>query len=408
MTAVTHCRVCRSARLAEVLDFGDLVLTGVFPATPTEAVSSGRVRLCLCQDCGLVQLGDTFPAEEMYGDNYGYRSGLNASMVSHLERIARRLQERAQLAAGDLVLDIGANDGTLLRSYDVPGLTRIGIDPTIAKFRDFYTDDITPVADFFSADAFDSVSDQRARVISSIAMFYDLDDPVAFAKDVKHCLTPDGMWYFEQSYMPWMLRSGAYDTICHEHLEYYSLQTIKRILDDAGLHLIDAATNAVNGGSISVVASPDPGAGPSVYARWLLEQETADRVHAPESWVDFRQRVRARQRDLRSLLERLKESGATVMALGASTKGNVLIQTTPVTIDLVSQVGDVNPYKFGRYLPGSGIPIVSEADVIAARPDYLLILPWHFRETFMTTLAPYLATGGRLIFPLPDLEVVGY
>lgn len=344
----------------------------------------------------------------MYGDNYGYRSGLNASMVSHLGRIAHRLQERAQLAAGDLVLDIGANDGTLLRSYDVPGLIRIGIDPTIAKFREFYTDDVTPVADFFSAEAFDSVSEQRARVITSIAMFYDLDDPVAFATDVKHCLTPDGMWYFEQSYMPWMLRSGAYDTICHEHLEYYSLHTIKRILDDAGLYLIDAATNAVNGGSISVMASPDPGDGPSVYARWLLEQEIADRVHAPESWVDFRQRVRARQRDLRSLLERLKESGATVMALGASTKGNVLIQTTPVTIDLVSQVGDVNPYKFGRYLPGSGIPIVSEADVIAARPDYLLILPWHFRETFMTTLAPYLATGGRLIFPLPDLEVVGY
>ena len=408
MAPVSHCRVCRSSRLAEVLDFGDLVLTGVFPSSPSDTVSSGRVRLYLCQECGLVQLGDTFPAEEMYGDNYGYRSGLNASMVAHLRRIASRMQDRAQLKAGDVVLDIGANDGTLLTSYEDRGLVKIGIDPTIEKFREFYPDDVTAVADFFSADSFDQVSDKRARVVTSIAMFYDLEDPVGFARDVRHCLTEDGLWYFEQSYMPWMLRSGAYDTICHEHLEYYSLTTIQRILDEAGLYLLDAATNAVNGGSISVLAGVEPGDGPSVYAQWLLEQEDADRVHSPESWVEFRQRVKSRQRDLRSLLERLNSSGSSVMALGASTKGNVLIQTTPVSAELVSKVGDVNPYKFGRYLPGSGIPIVSEAEVLAERPDYLLILPWHFRETFMESLAPYLAAGGRLIFPLPDLEVVGY
>ena len=408
VTAVTACRVCKSARLTEILDFGDLPLTGVFPASPEEKVSEGRVRLCLCQDCGLVQLGDTFPAEEMYGDNYGYRSGLNKSMVAHLERIARRLEQRVDLRAGDVLLDIGANDGTLLRSYSTAELKRIGIDPTIAKFSEYYPPDITPVADFFTAGTFDAVSSRRARIVTSIAMFYDLEDPVAFARDIKHCLTDDGIWYFEQSYMPWMLRSGAYDTICHEHLEYYSLQTIKRILDEAGLHLLDAATNAVNGGSISVLASPNSGSGPSVYAQWLLEQEEADRVHAPESWVDFRQRVRSRQRDLRSLLERLHASGASVMALGASTKGNVLVLTTPVTPDLVSKVGDVNPYKFGRFLPGSDIPIVSEDEVLAEQPDYLLVLPWHFRETFMHSLAPYLASGGRLIFPLPDLEVVGY
>ena len=408
MTSISRCRVCRTDRLAEILDFGDLVLTGVFPATAEESVPSGRVRLMLCQECGLVQLGDTFPPDEMYGDNYGYRSGLNASMVAHLERIVNRLESRVGLQAGDRVLDIGANDGTLLRSYRTEGLKRVGIDPTIAKFREYYPDDITAVDDFFSAAAYQRVADGPARVVTSIAMFYDLEDPVAFARDIRSVMTDDGVWYFEQSYMPWMLRSGAYDTICHEHLEYYSLTTIKRILDEAGLHLIDAATNAVNGGSISVVASPSPGDGPSVYAQWLLEQETNDRVHSPEAWVEFRQKVMARQKDLHSLLTRLVDRGATVMALGASTKGNVLVLTTPVTTDLVSKVGDVNPYKFGRFLPGSGIPIVSEADVLAEQPDYLLILPWHFRETFMQSLAPYLARGGRLIFPLPDLEVVGY
>lgn len=410
MSQITACRLCRSDRLTEILDFGELTLTGVFPASPDEPVPAGRVRLVLCRECGLVQLGDTFPPEQMYGDNYGYRSGLNRSMVQHLERIARSLQARTALTAGDTVLDIGANDGTLLRSYTVPGLNRIGIDPTIAKFREYYPPDITAVADFFSAEAFRGATGEQARVVTSIAMFYDLEDPVAFASDIRSVLAPDGLWYFEQSYMPWMLRSGAYDTICHEHLEYYSLTTIAEILRRAGLVLVDAATNAVNGGSISVTAArADTGpAQPSVYARWLLAQEQADRVHAPESWVEFRQKVISRQEDLRSLLRQLTDDGATVMALGASTKGNVLMMTTPVGGDLVPKVGDVNPYKFGRFLPGSGIPIVSQDEVLAERPDYLLILPWHFRETFMVSLEEYLAGGGRLIFPLPDLEVVGY
>ena len=413
MTKLKNCRVCGTIDLVEVLNFGDLALTGVFPATREEQISSGEVRLLVCNGCGLVQLGDTFPPEEMYGENYGYRSGLNASMVAHLKRIASRLEVRANLSPGETVLDIGANDGTLLRSYGIEGLKKIGIDPTIAKFSEFYeadkkTNPVTTVADFFNASNFDAASADRASIVTSIAMFYDLESPVAFARDVKHCLTPDGIWYFEQSYMPWMLRSGAYDTICHEHLEYYSLTTIKRILDDAGLYLIDAATNAVNGGSISVLASPSAGAGISVYAQWLLEQEVEAKVHDPATWVDFRNRVEQRQHDLKSLLERLKESGATVMGLGASTKGNVLVMTTPVTEELVSKVGDVNPYKYGRFLPGSHIPIVSEEEVLAENPDYLLILPWHFRETFMERLQPYLAGGGRLIFPLPDLEVVGY
>lgn len=410
MNQVRTCRLCQSDRLTEILDFGDLTLTGVFPASLEESVPSGRVRLVLCRECGLVQLGDTFPPEEMYGDNYGYRSGLNKSMVSHLGRITRSLESRTELASGDTVLDIGANDGTLLRSYTVPGLNRIGIDPTIKKFSEYYPADITAVADFFSARAFRSVTDEQATVVTSIAMFYDLDDPVAFASDIGSVLTDDGVWYFEQSYMPWMLRSGAYDTICHEHLEYYSLTSIKHILDRAGLVLIDAATNAVNGGSISVTAGkPGPDRSePSVYARWLLAQEAADRVHSPESWVEFRQKVHSRQEDLRSLLTQLNGSGAVVMALGASTKGNVLMMTTPVGIDLVSKVGDVNPYKYGRFLPGTGIPIVSQEEVLADKPDYLLILPWHFRETFMVSLEEYLAGGGRLIFPLPDLEVVGY
>ena len=412
MTAISACRLCRSDRLAEVLDLGVTAFTGVFPASATEPVDEGALRLLVCESCGLAQLADSFPADVLYGDNYGYRSGLNASMLQHLRRTAGRLQRLAGLSDGDVVLDIGANDGSLLRSYGMPGLQRVGIDPTIAKFHEFYAEDVDTicVADFFTAPNFDAVSDQRARVVTSIAMFYDLEDPVAFARDIRHCLTQDGLWHFEQSYMPWMLRSGAYDTICHEHLEYYSLTTIDRILSEAGMRVVDVATNAVNGGSIAVTAARDDSAWEtaSVIPEWLLAEERRAGVDSLDTWAAFAATVRSRQKDLLELLTALRNSGKTVMGLGASTKGNVLLQTTGITPDLVPVIGDVNPYKFGRYMPGTGIPIISEEEVLAREPDYLLVLPWHFRETFMVTLEPFLSRGGRLIFPLPDIEIVGY
>lgn len=410
MSSIEKCRVCGSQAITEVLDLGTTAFTGVFPASPEEKIDHGRLSLLVCEGCGLVQLADSFPADVLYGDNYGYRSGLNASMLQHLRRTANRLERLAGLSAGDVVLDIGANDGSLLRSYTTPGITRVGIDPTIAKFHEFYDDATICVADFFNAANFDSVSTQRAKVVTSIAMFYDLEDPVAFARDISASLTDDGLWHFEQSYMPWMLRSGAYDTICHEHLEYYSLTTIQRILDDAGMMIVDVATNAVNGGSIAVTAAKANGSWKpaSIIPEWLLKEEARNRVHEVATWAAFAETVRSRQSDLHELLTALRDSGKKVMGLGASTKGNVLLQTSGITADLLPYVGDVNPYKFGRFTPGTNIPIVSEADVLAMEPDYLLVLPWHFRETFMVTLEPFLARGGRLIFPLPDLEIVGY
>lgn len=410
MSTISACRICRSPALVEVLDLGTSALTGVFPASADEVVPSGRLLLLLCEGCGLVQLADSFPPEQMYGDNYGYRSGLNASMVEHLARTVRRLERLAQTKPGDVILDIGANDSTLLRSYQTPDLIRVGIDPTIRKFRDYYPADIIAVEDFFSARAFQQACDRPADLVTSIAMFYDLEDPVAFAADIRDVLADDGLWHFEQSYMPWMLRSGAYDTICHEHLEYYSLTTIDRILQMVGMRIVDVATNAVNGGSISVTAAKESSsrATDRVLVDWFLAQERRGRIADLQTWQGFAATVRDRQEGLLELLTSLKATGRSVEALGASTKGNVVLQTTGIGADLVSRIGDVNPYKFGRFMPGTGIPIVSEDEVLASRPDFLLILPWHFRETFMTRLDRYLAEGGHLILPLPDIEILGY
>ena len=254
-TQIRRCRISGSTNLVSVLNLGEQALTGVFPRSPEDPVTIGPLELVWSPDSGLLQLRHSFSASEMYGENYGYRSGLNQSMIDHLTHKIQMLARLAQLQEGDVVLDIGSNDATSLKAYVTPGITRIGIDPTGRKFAKYYTDGIALVPDFFSARAFRSVSERPAKIVTSIAMFYDLDDPLAFVREVASVLADDGIWHFEQSYMPSMLRLNSYDTICHEHLEYYSLGVVAQILDAADLEVIDVAMNAVNGGSFAVTSA---------------------------------------------------------------------------------------------------------------------------------------------------------
>jgi hypothetical protein len=403
------CRVCSSTDLTDVLDLGEQHLTGVFPRAGSADPTTGPLVLTLCTACGLVQLRHTYPASEMYGDNYGYRSGLNASMVRHLQRKARFLEQLAPLRSGDTVLDIGANDSTLLQGYTTRQLTRIGIDPTIEKWREHYPDDVQAVAEFFSADTYRALEAPDARVITSIAMFYDLDDPVSFAKQVASCLARDGVWHFEQSYMPSMLRANSYDTICHEHVSYYSLAVVERILREAGLEVVDVRFNSVNGGSFAVTAQHAGGPAPRSddLIAWFNRQEARLRVTDPSTFEAFRRSVHQHREDLVDLVRTLRGSGARVVGYGASTKGNVLLQFCGFTPDDLPVIADVNPSKDGCVTPGTRIPIASEDEVRTLRPDYMLVLPWHFRETVLQRETAYLEAGGRLIFPLPEIEVVG-
>ena len=231
---ITACRMGGSRNLLTILDLGEQALTGVFPKSVDEPITRGPVKLVWCPDSGLVQLSCSYDAVEMYGENYGYRSGLNQSMVRHLGQKTAQLQRFAGLSAGATVLDIGSNDATLLRSYSVSPLKRIGIDPTGMKFKQYYPDDVTLVPTFFSADAYRSTGAAPASIVTSIAMFYDLEDPVGFARDIEAVLAPGGIWHFEQSYLPSMLRLTSYDTVCHEHIEYYSLTVVEKILSQRG------------------------------------------------------------------------------------------------------------------------------------------------------------------------------
>jgi C-methyltransferase C-terminal domain/Putative zinc binding domain/Methyltransferase domain len=405
---IDRCRISGSKNLVSVLNLGVQRLTGVFPKSRDEHITSGPLELVWCPDSGLLQLAHSYETQDLYGENYGYRSGLNQSMVDHLTRKVGQLSRRADLKPGDTVLDIGSNDCTSLKAYSVTGLTRVGIDPTGQKFIDYYPDEVKLVTDFFSATAFRSVSQAPAKVVTSIAMFYDLEDPIAFAREIESILAPDGIWHFEQSYMPSMLRMSSYDTICHEHLEFYSLSVVKKILDAAELKIIDVQMNAVNGGSFAVSAAKKKSsvkANPTVVD-WLLEQEGRMGLHTPRPYREFEDRVYRHREDLQRLLQALVADGKRIVGYGASTKGNVVLQFCGISEKELCAVAEVNPDKFGRFTPGSNIPIISEAEARAMKPDYFLVLPWHFKEGILRREQAFLDAGGKMIFPFPEIEIV--
>ena len=312
---ISACRLCRKRSLVSVLDLGLSSLTGIF-AQPDDIVPTAPLELVWCADCTLLQLRHSLEPSELYGDNYGYRSGLNASMVRHLRAKADRLATLTDLQVGDTVLDIGCNDGTLLAGY-AAGVSKIGVDPTVDKFRQHHAADIHAVADFFSASVYDGISEARARIITSIAMFYDLEDPVTFTREVAACLAYDGVWHFEQSYMPAMLRTGSYDTVCHEHLEYYSLANIVKLLDVADLEPISVRFNSVNGGSFSVTAGHRGGPYKPEHdlIEWFIGQERRLAIHTPAPFRHFEERVFRHRADLFSLLDTLADSGARCRGL---------------------------------------------------------------------------------------------
>lgn len=407
-TEINKCRISGSENLVTVLSLGEQYLTGVFPKSPGEEVTKGPLDLVWCPDGGLLQMKQSYSLDEMYGDNYGYRSGLNASMVRHLTNKIHTLEKMVTLNANDLVIDIGSNDATSLKAYKSK-CRKVGIDPTGTKFKEFYTDDISLIPTFFSAAAFKKdFANDKATIITSIAMFYDLESPAAFVQDIEQCLADEGIWHFEQSYMPSMLRTNSYDTICHEHLEFYSLKVVKNLLESCGMRVIDVQMNDINGGSFAVTACKKAASHISNAAviNWLLQQELEMGLDTEAPYLAFAERVFKQRKDLVSLIDALVADGKKVFGYGASTKGNVLLQFCGFTTKQIPCIAEVNEQKFGSYTPGTLIPIVSEAEAKAMKPDYFLVLPWHFKNSILEREREYIEQGGKFIFPLPEIEIV--
>lgn len=410
-TAIQRCRICGNPNLVKVLDLGEQALTGVFPSSKDQPVTQGPLQLLKCHEeesgkdvCGLLQLAHSYDLNEMYGDNYGYRSGLNPSMVGHLQGKVERILGMASLSQGDLVIDIGSNDSTTLQAYP-PGRYRLaGIDPTGGKFKQYYPPDIELIPDFFSLEKFRArFGEQKAKVVTSFSMFYDLEAPMNFMREVRDTLHPEGIWIFEQSYMPTMLERNAYDTVCHEHLEYYGLKQIKWMADKVGLRIVDVEFNDINGGSFSVTAARVESAYP-VFSGLdeLLGREWQLGLTTLAPYLAFAERVEKARTELLNFLIQSRGAGQRIGVLGASTKGNVVLQYCGITEKDIFAVGEVNQDKFDCFTPGTLIPIIPEEELLFARPDFLLVLPWHFRQFFECN--PRLSRYS-LVFPLPNLEV---
>jgi NDP-4-keto-2,6-dideoxyhexose 3-C-methyltransferase len=417
VSKIEKCRICGNKNLISVIALGTQPQAGVFPK-PNEKVDEGPLELMKCDtsdanSCGLVQLNHSFQATLLYGENYGYRSGLNRSMVNHLHKKVAYVQNFSTLKPGDIVVDIGSNDGTLLGAYsDTDNLRRIGIDPTIEKFGGYYKDHIEKYPEFFTKAACERIlGSQKAKVITSVSMFYDLESPFEFVSVIKEALADDGIWVFEQSYLPLMLERNSYDTICHEHLEYYHLRPILWMLNKAGLRIVDIEVNDINGGSISLTATHKsskhfPLSPPKELAS-LLQAEEKLGLDTLAPYKNFRDRVEKSRDDLRRELKRLKSEGKRVFGYGASTKGNVLLNYCGLESSLIECIAEVNEDKVGRLTPGSQIPIIAEAEARRQNPDFFLVLPWHFRPFFVEKESAFLKKGGRFIFPLPKVEEVG-
>ena len=406
---IRACRICSSRSLEGVIDLGNQALGSVFPRMGEPDPPKVPLVLMRCSNCGLVQLRHSVVPERLYTYGYGYRSGINATMRGHLAGLASWVEKRCGLKAGDIVLDIGCNDGTLLTAYATPGLRRVGIDAIAGKFKHLYPPDVQLHEGFFSAASYAAVCGrEKAKAITSIAMFYDLESPGEFVAVIKSALAHDGIWVLEQSYLPTMLDMNAYDTICHEHLEYYALRQIESLAAAYGLRVFHVELNACNGGSFRLalchVGAEYPEAQEQLAALRRREQEMQLDTIAP--FRAFQRRVVEQRAALLEFVDAQSAAGKRFFVYGASTKGNVLLQYCGLDSTKIAAAAEQNPEKYGCRTPGTGIPIISEDEARAARPDYFLVLPWHFRDEFVQREHAFRRSGGKLVFPLPELKVV--
>lgn len=400
-----------------MLSLGDQYIAGAFAEPSGEQPVSRRIPLELVrcdmtrnqEGCGLIQLRHTVPGAILY-QSYWYRSGVNQTMTRNLHEIARGAEEIVNLRPGDLVIDIGCNDGTLLDGYSTSDLRYLGFDPSdvgsyaVAKGYEV-------VHDFYSYKQLRlRYVDQQARVITSIAMFYDLEYPGEFVNDVARALADDGVWVVELHYLPTMLETGQFDAIVHEHLEYYSLAVIERLLAEANLGVVRAELNDINGGSIRLFIrragrfEPEGKDAEALQRLRIREFEMA--LDAPEPYERFADTAESVRDQLAELCRKLTEEGKKIHVYGASTKGNTILQYAGIDSKVVPYAADRNPSKHGSETIGTKIPIISEERSREMHPDYYLALPWHFLDEFLDREREFLDRGGRFIVPMPAVKIV--
>ena len=402
---IDKCRSCKSAKLKEIMSLGEQYLSDF--VDDDSKPGKYPLDLVLCENCSLLQLREGPPLSALYTDRYGYRSGINKTMRDHLEGIADTVEKIATLSKGDVVIDIGCNDGTLLKSYKASGLVRVGYDP-VGKFaREFEGSDILFINDYFNSKKFKThCGSKKAKAITVISMFYDLEDPNVFIKDLYDIIDDQGVIVIQQNYLVEMLTENAFDNIVHEHLEYYSLLSMEHLLQRHGLMVFDVSVNNVNGGSFRTYICATGKRSVSDSILKMRGHERKMGLDWEKIYTEFAERIKNIKAELYALIESEVSKGKKVYLYGASTRGNTLLQYCGLDGNLIGKALERNPEKWGKKIASVGIPIVSEEEGRKDNPDYMLVLPWFFRQEFLDREASYLDGGGKFIFPLPRVEVV--
>lgn len=413
----TKCRISGS-ELVEVMNLGELYVSDFIKEDEEPRAGREEMKLLLSEASGLLQMEKTVDPDFMYG-KYWYRSGINASMTRELEDIAKSTIESIPTTDKDVFLDIACNDGTLLKFVPKDKFFRVGIDPCDDSFAweaRNHADHIEQ--DYFSAEAFSRVmGGRKAKIITTIAMFYDLDNPKKFLDDVYDVLDDEGLFVLQLSYTPLMLKQLAFDNICHEHICFYSLTSMKYILEKCGFKIVDCIFNDVNGGSFRIYVRK---AIASVHnfrtapyrdvanfrTDSILEYEKSLKLDDPQIYFDFFEKICKLKEQTVEFIRSEKEKGKTIWGYGASTKGNTLLQWYGLDDTLIDGIAERNPDKYGHKTIGTNIPIYSEKEMREANPDYLLILPWHFIHEFSQRESDYLESGGAFIVPCPSFEII--
>lgn len=402
--AIRKCRSCKSLELINILSLGEQYLSDFLIGN--KKPKKYPLDLVLCNNCYLLQLRHTAVKEELYTERYGYRSGINKTMRNELREIVNKSLQKISLRKKSIVVDIGANDGTLLSNYK-GNIFRIGIEP-IKKFaKDCKKHADIVINDFFNFNSyFKKVKKRKAHIVTAISCFYDIEDPNKFISDIKKILYKDGIFVIQQNYLGLMLKYNAFDNVVHEHLEYYSLLSLDTLLNKYNLEVFDVELSDINGGSFRTYISHKNSRPINQSVEKLREKEKKIKVDNKKIYKDFSVRVRQVREKLHNLLVKFKKRGKSVYVYGASTRGNTLLQFCKVNNQLVKKAVERNPEKWGKKIASVGIPIISEEQARREKPDYMLVLPWFFKDEFLQREKTYLDSGGHFIFPLPTLEVV--
>lgn len=391
---INKCRSCGFKNLVEVADFGEQYLSEF--RTDDKKPDKYPLSLVLCTNCTLVQLKSSTPPEKLYTDNYGYRSGINEAIKKDLKDIVKKVRDYVWIVPGDTVIDIGANDGTLLSNYD-SSVTKIAFEPVTKLAKDCEKHADIVINDFFNAEAY---TYDKAKVITFISCFYDLEDPNKVVEDLVSLLHKDGVLVIEQNYLARMLTQNAFDNIVHEHIEYYTLTSLEHLLNRHGLEVVGMEETTINGGAFRVYVKHM-----NVLDKYRL-MEKKMRLDNKWTYMLFSLRVKSIKEKVHKFIEEKVNDGKSVYLLGASTRGNSLIQVCGLDNKLITAAIERNPEKWGTKIGSTGIPIISEEQGRKEKPDFELILPWFFLDVLLEREKEYLLNGGAFIVPLPEFRVI--